>query len=92
MGEKRGNNMKVEFIGVYKKHEIKKTKSNKEYVELTCLDNVTHKTNKIFIFKQALFDNLEMLQENDNIAVIFDTWYSTKNKNQVLIVKDIVPC
>lgn len=84
--------MKVEFIGVYKKHEIKKTKSNKEYVELTCLDNVTHKTNKIFIFNHALFENLEMLQDNDNIAVIFETWYSTKNKNQVLLVKDIVPC
>lgn len=84
--------MKVEFIGVYKKHEVKKTKSNKEYVELTCLDNVTHKTSKIFIFNSALFENLEMLQDNDNIAVIFETWYSVKNKNQVLIVKDIVPC
>lgn len=84
--------MKVEFIGIYKSHITKQTKNNKDYVELNCLDNVTNKPAKIFIFNHELFNNLEMLQDGDNIAVIFETWYSIKNKNNVLIVKDIVPC
>ena len=82
--------MKVEFIGTYVKHEIKKTKTDKDYCKLICKENLSNKTSTIFIFDSKVFNNLAMFKPEDGITVIFETWYNVKTKSNVIIVKDIV--
>lgn len=84
--------MKVEFIGTYQNHEIKKTSTGKDYVVLTCKQSVDNRNVNILLFNNNLFENLQVFKKDDPLTVIFETWYSSKNKQQVLIFKDIVPC
>lgn len=84
--------MRVEFLGTYKKHEIKKTKTDKEYVQLICYEQFSKKNVKICIFNNKCIENLEAFKDGDDISVIFETWYSKKANNNVLLVKDIVAC
>lgn len=81
--------MRVEFYGVYKSHEIKKTKNDKEYIELVCQEELSNKTIKICVFNNKFVENLKMFNEGDGIVVMFLTWYDKKSKNNVLVVKDI---
>lgn len=82
--------MKLEFLGIYKNHELKKTKTNKDYCELNCLESISNKSVRIFIFDSDVISNLNSFNKDDSISVIFETWYSHKDKNNVLIVKDVV--
>ncbi len=82
--------MILQFIGTYKSHTIKKTKNNKDYCELDCLENLSNKNVRIFIFKSELIERLDMLKENDNITCIFEFWYSKKENKNVINMKDLV--
>ena len=81
--------MKLEFYGVYKNHITKKTKNDKDYTELNCLEQMSNKNVKILVFNNEIVKNLEMFKEGDGIVVIFSTWYDYETKNNVLFVKDI---
>lgn len=84
--------MRVEFIGKYEKHEIKKTSKDKDYVCLSCVQSVDNKKINILLFNKGIFKNLDMFKQGDDINVIFETWYNKKNDKQVIICKDIVAC
>lgn len=82
--------MKVEFIGTYVKHEIRKTSKDKDYVFLKCKQAVDNREVSLLIFNNKVFKNLENFKQGDDITVIYETWYSSKVKQQVMICKDIV--
>ena len=82
--------MKVEFIGTYDSHEIRKTSKDKDYVFLVCSQAVDNRKVTILLFNQKVFGNLEMFKQGDEITIIYETWYNSKTKEQVLICKDIV--
>ena len=82
--------MKVEFIGTYKSHEIRKTSNDKDYVYLKCKQAGDNKDVTILVFNQKLLERFVMFKEGDEITLIYETWYSSKTKQQVLILKDIV--
>ncbi|MCI8352647.1 MAG: hypothetical protein HFJ58_03425 [Clostridia bacterium] len=84
--------MKVEFIGTYQNHEIKKTDTGKDYVFLTCKQGGDNRDVNILLFNNKIFENLQLFKKDDPLTVIFETWYSSKDKKQVLICKDVVPC
>lgn len=84
--------MKLEFIGTYEKHEVRKTSNGKDYVVLNCKQSGDNRSVNILLFNNKIFDNLKMFKKDDPINVIFETWYNIKNKQQVLICKDIVVC
>lgn len=81
--------MKLEFYGVYKSHAVKKTKTDKDYIELNCLEQLSNKSVKICVFDNKFIENLKLFNDGDGIVVIFSFWYDKKTKNNVLIVKDI---
>lgn len=82
--------MKVEFIGTYDSHEIRKTSKDKDYVYLVCRQAVDNRRVTVLLFNQKVFGNLEMFKQGDDITIIYETWYNSKTKEQVLICKDIV--
>lgn len=82
--------MKVEFIGTYESHEIRKTSKDKDYIYLVCRQAVDNRKVTILLFNQKVFGNLEMFKQGDEITLIYETWYNSKTKEQVLILKDIV--
>ena len=82
--------MKVEFIGTYESHEIRKTSKDKDYVFLICKQAVDNKKVTVLLFNEKVFGNLEMFKQGDEKTIIYETWYNTKTKQQVLICKDIV--
>lgn len=82
--------MKVEFIGTYEKHEIRKTSKDKDYVFLTCKQAGDNRQVSILLFNNKVFNHLEMFKPGDEITIIYETWYSSKTKQQVLVCKDIV--
>ena len=82
--------MKVEFIGTYDSHEIRKTSKDKDYVYLVCKQAVDNKKVTILLFNQKVFGNLEMFKQGDEITIIYETWYNSNTKQQVLVCKDIV--
>ena len=82
--------MKVEFIGTYESHEIRKTSKDKDYIYLVCKQAVDNRKVTILLFNQKVFGNLEMFKQGDEITLIYETWYNSKTKEQVLILKDIV--
>ena len=84
--------MKVEFIGTYDKHEVRKTSKDKDYVFLTCKQAGDNRDVHILLFNKKVFENLEAFKQGDEITVIFETWYNKNTAQQVLICKDVVLC
>lgn len=82
--------MKVEFIGTYDRHEIRKTSKDKDYIYLVCKQAGDNKQVAILLFNDKVFKNLDMFKQGDEITIIYETWYSSKTKQQVLVCKDIV--
>lgn len=82
--------MKVEFIGTYVKHEIRKTSKDKDYVYLVCNQAGDNRQVIILLFNDKVFKNLDMFKQGDEITIIYETWYNSKTKQQVLVCKDIV--
>ncbi len=82
--------MKVEFIGTYQRHETRKTSKDKDYIYLVCKQAVDNREVTILLFNNKVFGNLEMFKQGDEITLIYETWYSSKTKQQVLILTDIV--
>lgn len=82
--------MKLEFIGTYQRHEMRKTAKDKDYILLVCRQAGDNKEVTILLFNSKVFGNLEMFKPNDEITLIYETWYSKKSGQQVLILKDIV--
>ena len=82
--------MKLEFYGTYKSFSVKKTKTDKDYIELICNEQMNNKDVKICVFGNKFLENLKLFNDGDGIVIIFSYWYDKKSKNNVLIVKDII--
>lgn len=82
--------MKVEFIGTYDHHEIRKTSKDKDYVYLVCKQAGDKRKVTILLFNNKVYENLGMFKQGDDITIIYETWFDSKTKQQVLVCKDIV--
>ena len=84
--------MKLEFDGMFLKAEKKESKNGNEYYSVLLKDPVIGKQERIFIFDKKIIEKINSFKENDTVVFIFDYYYSSKSKKNILKVSDVVLC
>ena len=86
----RGIKMILEYDGVYKSHEIKESSNGKQYAVIEAEQVGSKYLDKIFVFNKKVVENLGNFEAGEQMIVLFNRFYNSKEKREVIIVKDVV--
>lgn len=70
----------------------KKTKDNKEYLDVVVFQELGKYNNHVFVFGKKLDKFKNSLKENTTCVLMYNYFWSAKSKKEVMVLQDVIPC
>lgn len=75
-----------------KSAELKKDKNGNDYLDVVVFQQLNKYDDHVFLFGNKVKEFSDRLKPDNTVVLLYNRFYSSKNKREVFILQDVTPC